>query len=406
VNSLLPQLPQPNNGRTGWPWTEETPPSLYRNHTDWPRVSIVTPSFNQAAYLEETIRSVLLQNYPNLQFIVIDGGSTDESRSVLETYSPWLDYWVSEPDEGQPHAIQKGFCRATGDWINWINSDDTLQDGGLKNLVQHAIKSGSSVDIVAGRTLNIRDGSPFGRYGVTLPPTPPESWLGLGINQPGSLLRRSVVNAVGGVRRNLHSCMDLDLWLRILLRNGNACISLIDTDVATYRYHLASKTCQVEDAFALEEFVVLTDLAANAGSRVAQTLSSIRKLSPIQSLRFEIGTENNPLKVDRAFLCRLLIDDSLLYRALLRLPLSHQKRNDCFRSILRQLRPITEELFPGEFTRIEANAFIKAQQSVRRLVPILYWEVFRRCPGFRILLEGLRLLRSNWTDHSKTESKK
>ena len=115
MNRLLDRLPAPPHGRSGWPWNVETDPAVYTHSADWPRISIVTPSFNQAAFVEETIRSVLLQNYPNLQYIVIDGGSTDATVEMLKKYSKWLDYWVSEPDRGQSAAINKGLAHCDGD---------------------------------------------------------------------------------------------------------------------------------------------------------------------------------------------------------------------------------------------------------------------------------------------------
>ena len=111
------ELPSPPPGKRGWPWTEDSPqlPDTMPDGSPWPKISIVTPSLNQGPFIEETIRSVLLQGYPNLEYIIMDGGSTDESIEIIKKYEPWLAYWESEPDRGQSHAINKGFQRASGD---------------------------------------------------------------------------------------------------------------------------------------------------------------------------------------------------------------------------------------------------------------------------------------------------
>src|SRR5262245_19754812 len=105
----LPELPPPPLGKTGWPWTVETQrlPAVRPDGSTWPRISIVTPSYDQGQFIEETIRSVLLQGYPDLEYIVIDGGSTDGAVDIIRKYAPWLTYWTSEPDHGQAHAINK-----------------------------------------------------------------------------------------------------------------------------------------------------------------------------------------------------------------------------------------------------------------------------------------------------------
>jgi glycosyltransferase involved in cell wall biosynthesis len=133
------ELPAPAAGKVGWPWTVESPPcpETMPDAAEWPKISIVTPSYNQADFLEETIRSVLLQGYPSLEYFIIDGGSKDASVDIIKKYEPWLTGWVSEKDRGQSHAINKGFARCMGDLITFQNSDDfylpgVFQDAALR----------------------------------------------------------------------------------------------------------------------------------------------------------------------------------------------------------------------------------------------------------------------------------
>ena len=130
----LKDLPPSPPEKTGWPWTEQTEPLPPRmpDGSEWPRISIVTPSYNQGEFIEETIRSVLLQGYPNLEYIIIDGGSKDNSIELIKKYEKYLAYLVSEPDKGQSHAINKGFRRATGVLVGWQNSDDFYHSGAFE----------------------------------------------------------------------------------------------------------------------------------------------------------------------------------------------------------------------------------------------------------------------------------
>lgn len=125
----------------------------------WPKITIVTPSYNQGQFLEETILSVVGQQYPNLEFIIIDGGSTDNSVEVIKKYEKHLNCWVSEKDNGQGAAINKGFARATGDIMAWLNSDDMYLPGTLLNIASKL--NSTSPEIVFGNCIHIRENSPL-----------------------------------------------------------------------------------------------------------------------------------------------------------------------------------------------------------------------------------------------------
>jgi hypothetical protein len=129
---LLGMLP-PSPGRRGWPWDVQTSP-FAEDGAGWPKISIVTPSFRQGDYLEETLRSVLLQNYPHLEFIVMDGGSPDASPAIIARYRLWLSFARVAPDRGQSHAINLGFSLASGDLYGWLNSDDFYLPGALRRV--------------------------------------------------------------------------------------------------------------------------------------------------------------------------------------------------------------------------------------------------------------------------------
>lgn len=256
----LSDLPPPPPGRTGWPWdVAPTPPPV----KDLPEITLVTPSFRQAAFLEETLRSVLLQGYPNLQYIVIDGGSDDGSVELLRKYAPWLDFWVSEPDRGQSHAINKGLARAGGVWFNWLNSDDCLLPGAL-----HAVAAAGTGDrtlLVAGEIqLGPALAQPQTIRRVELTADLEHSLIYHCICQPATFLRTALVRELGGVDETLHFTMDLALWLRALSQHGAASVAKIPRPLAFFREHADAKTARHTARFAEDEHRLFRTLATTA----------------------------------------------------------------------------------------------------------------------------------------------
>ncbi len=219
-------MPAPPRNKTGWPWTKQsellTETTVDGQH--WPKVSIVTPSYNQGRFIEECIRSVLLQNYPNLEYIIIDGGSTDETIDIIKKYESWLAHWESEPDRGQSHAINKGLEKSTGKLFNWHNSDDVLMPDSLATMAR-AVVEYPQAGYVHGRRIfiddksKIRGGDKLGYDNkISFSPelTASISSLKTG-SQPTCLMDRDLVIQAGKVDENLHYIMDIDLLLRIAL---------------------------------------------------------------------------------------------------------------------------------------------------------------------------------------------
>jgi glycosyltransferase involved in cell wall biosynthesis len=245
---VLKELPPPPPDKTSWPWTEETlaEPSPIECY---PRISIVTPSFNQGPFLEETIRSVLLQGYPDLEYIIIDGGSTDGSIDIIRKYEPWLAHWISEPDEGQTDAINKGMRKSSGDILAWLNSDDVYCPGALEQVGRYFSKS-AGIDLLYGDCEMIdSSGSLFGRFNVGKG-GPMDLLKGNFIAQPSTFCTRGAWQEVGGPDENLHYIMDYDLWLRMFLKGMSTLY--VPTTFSRFRYHDTSKSGVMSIQFGYE----------------------------------------------------------------------------------------------------------------------------------------------------------
>jgi glycosyltransferase involved in cell wall biosynthesis len=216
-----------------------------------PKITLVMPSYNQAAFLETAISSVLEQNYSNLEFMIMDGGSSDGSLDIIQRYSKHFSYWKSQPDKGQADALKQGFARASGVFLGWLNSDDVLLPGALIRIVQ-AYQAHPEGSIFAGnilwidqhdRIIRCKRHPPsadfFARHGIFI------------IAQPGSFFKRADYAAIGGVNSSLRYVMDADLYIRILA-HGNQHVHL-NAWQAAFRLQDISKTVSESVQFA-EEF--------------------------------------------------------------------------------------------------------------------------------------------------------
>jgi glycosyltransferase involved in cell wall biosynthesis len=254
----LSDLPLPPPGKTGWPWTEDS--GIVTNTAPsgegLRRISIVTPSFNQGNFLEETIRSVLLQAYPKLEYIVIDGGSTDDSVEIIRRYESHLAYWVSEKDAGQAHAINKGFKKATGEWVGWLNSDDFYLPGAFHTLMR--VASETQAEWVAGSVRFVHEGEEH------LDCTKAQrssnqliDWLLLKFHfhQPGAFWKRAVFERYGYLDEHMHYAFDWAFWCRLVASGARP--HLIDYPVAGFRLHNESKTLTRWDRFCAENDAII-----------------------------------------------------------------------------------------------------------------------------------------------------
>ena len=213
-----------------------------------PKISIITPSFNQAEFLEETIDSVLSQDYKNLEYIIIDGGSNDESIDIIKKHEKYLTYWVSEPDGGQSEAINKGLRLITGGICNWLCSDDTLTKNSLKSIAYNF--NITNFDVYIGGHNIIGHNSEIKRIckGRPLKDSPELSVVYTPMTQPCTFFKAEFFKEFGYLSKSLHYLMDFEIWLKYLLCYGQEKIIEERTNtIANYRLHNSSKTVNEMD---------------------------------------------------------------------------------------------------------------------------------------------------------------
>jgi glycosyltransferase involved in cell wall biosynthesis len=237
----LSELPPPLFGLKGWPWTEQSVrlPERMPDGAPWPRISVVIPSFNQRQFLEPAIRSVLLQGYPDIELIVMDGGSTDGSVDILRKYEQWFAYWVSEWDAGQSNAVNKGIDKSTGEMLFWLNSDDLAMPDAFGKAAR-AFKGPSRPRLVVGDAAEVDEaGNVTERWEHHFPSYEEFALHLCTIRQVSTFFDRRLFDEYGGLNVSLHYCMDREILLKITKDNPPL---LVHELFAAYRAHGAAKT--------------------------------------------------------------------------------------------------------------------------------------------------------------------
>jgi glycosyltransferase involved in cell wall biosynthesis len=277
----------------------------------YPKISIVTPTFNRAQYLEETILSVLNQNYPNLEYIIIDGGSTDKTIDIIKKYESSLSYWISEPDQGMYYAIQKGFEKSTGEIMAWINSDDKYHNGSLK-VVGKIFSDLESVDWIMGTPTFFNEQGlcvkvfPCARWSQT------RFWVGdyRWIQQEGVFWRRSLWEKSGStLNLSRKLAADFDLWCRFFKYSK---LNSVETIFSGFRLHGDQISELEKEAYENEVISILENIKHSGSKQIRITI--IKYLWSLKNLLFKI---NFKLTSFLASTCGLLVDKLHKYPGLI-----------------------------------------------------------------------------------------
>ena len=280
-----------------------------------PKISIITPSFNQGSFIEKTINSVLDQNYPNLEYIIIDGGSTDNTVEIIKNYENHLSYWVSEPDRGQSHAINKGLALASGELFTWLNSDDWFTPGALQKFantfLEHpnlgmVVGAGQIVD-QSGNVLYYKEPTNM----ITLQTL--YDWMNGGdFVQPSSMFSKAAWKHCGPLDENEHIAMDLDLWLKIA-KNDFQFISVKDL-LSEALSHPNAKTTAFENLSRVEGLLVIakhggTEALKSGMLAMSKRIDSLTEQLKWYDRNYEIIVNHPLMKVMRPLVKRIAKKD-------------------------------------------------------------------------------------------------
>jgi glycosyltransferase involved in cell wall biosynthesis len=239
----------------------------------FPKITVITPSYNQGQYIESTILSVLAQNYPNLEYFIFDGGSTDNSVEIIKKYTDNITFWESGKDKGQSDAINKGFKKATGDIVTWLNSDDQFTPNTLHAVASY-FENNPTKALIHGQTImfgyKIKENTNGGHTEGL-----PERYLsGMPFPQPSAFFRKKVLDEQGILDESLHYAMDYDLFVRVALNYDSL---RVDDIFSKYLVHPSSKTATSNVKFA-DEWAKIFSKVLRSFSFTSQLIAEMKSI--------------------------------------------------------------------------------------------------------------------------------
>jgi len=246
------------------------------------KISIITPSYNQGEYIEQAIVSAIDQKHVEVELLVLDGGSTDKTVEILTKYDKYIKFWRSVPDKGQAAAIAEGHSKATGEVINWLNSDDYLQPNALSEIA--ASFEDPSTLVYCGRSRIFGMEPDRKSNGTFVCFQDLDKTIGMArIDQPETFFRKSCWDILGGVNPSFHYLMDKELWVRHLLYFGLKGIAEEDRVVVNFRHHSQSKTVTKQDYFYEESHLLYGSLAKLFNLDIEWALKSRRQADAMRA---------------------------------------------------------------------------------------------------------------------------
>jgi len=286
----LKKLPPPPLNKTGWPWTEESIPlpEVMSDGSRWPKLSVVVPTYNQGSYIEQTIRSVLLQGYPNYEYIIIDDGSTDNTPQILKKYETFITYSIRQDNRGAASALNRALQIVTGDWIAWQDSDDYYPSNHFRIFAEN-LKNLNNADIVYGAIECINEENKFLRNYPVINPFTIENLLPYPqIGHQSLFFKRKIFDESNFFNETFYHVMDLDFFLRLALKGYRFCF--LKGMLGYYRTHPASMSST--QFWVQEGSRIYTGLLSNP------TISLSLRKKVIQSIRWSCLSCFGSFKLD------------------------------------------------------------------------------------------------------------